>query len=153
MEDVAKAKRVAAGEGKPILLLFTGSTWCGVCVVLEKQYLSKPEFEEYSHKVVPLKMEFSKAPFKGAEMRGKDRDMVGIAESFGMNVGQDTKGKGAKGYPTMFMLSPDWKRKVEVRLRMKDWGDDPAKFVADLEAASKLALDLKGGKPIVTVEE
>lgn len=39
-----KAQSVAKTTGLPIAVLFTGTSWCGYCVKLEKEVLSKPSF-------------------------------------------------------------------------------------------------------------
>lgn len=41
----AKAKE----EGKPILMDFTGSNWCGWCIKLKKEVFSKPAFIDYAN--------------------------------------------------------------------------------------------------------
>lgn len=46
--DIAKSK--AATEKKNILLLFTGSDWCGRCTELEKKVWQSPEFKAEAEK-------------------------------------------------------------------------------------------------------
>jgi thiol:disulfide interchange protein len=45
--DIVKVQEKAKQQGKPVLLLFTGTKWCGVCQMLEQNVLSKPEFAAY----------------------------------------------------------------------------------------------------------
>ena len=42
--DFEKAKKTAAESHKLILLNFSGSDWCGPCIVFTKQYLNDAEF-------------------------------------------------------------------------------------------------------------
>lgn len=41
-----RAQAVAKETGLPIAVLFTGTSWCGFCMKLEDNVLSKPEFKE-----------------------------------------------------------------------------------------------------------
>ena len=41
-------------NGKPILLAFTGSDWCGWCVKLEREVFSQPEFKTWASEHVVL---------------------------------------------------------------------------------------------------
>lgn len=49
-EAAAEAKKTA----KPIFVLKTGSDWCGWCIRLRKNVLSKPEFEAFAKKSLVL---------------------------------------------------------------------------------------------------
>ena len=49
-EAVAEAKKTQ----KPIFVLKTGSDWCGWCIRLRKNVLSKPEFEAFAKKNLVL---------------------------------------------------------------------------------------------------
>ena len=40
------AQQQSEETGLPIVLLFTGASWCGYCVKLEKEVLSKKEFKQ-----------------------------------------------------------------------------------------------------------
>lgn len=44
LDDFEAAKAKAAAEGKKILIDFSGSDWCGWCIKLDKEVLSKGEF-------------------------------------------------------------------------------------------------------------
>jgi len=45
-DDYSKAEQVAAQESKPMVLLFTGSDWCGWCVRLKEDILDTPQFAQ-----------------------------------------------------------------------------------------------------------
>lgn len=45
-----KAKEIALKERKPIILVFSGSDWCGPCIKLDNQIWKSDEFKTYSAK-------------------------------------------------------------------------------------------------------
>ena len=55
-DDFAAAKSRAAADGKKILLVFSGSDWCGWCVKFDKETLSKGEFVKAAAKNFELVM-------------------------------------------------------------------------------------------------
>ncbi len=58
-DNYDQAVAAAKASNKPILILFTGSTWCPACIKLEKEVLTHPEFARaLSERVVFLKANF-----------------------------------------------------------------------------------------------
>ena len=58
-DSLEEAKLEAIAQNKPILALFTGSTWCPACIWLEQNYLSNQDFiDQTSEKFVWLKVDF-----------------------------------------------------------------------------------------------
>jgi len=56
---MAKAQEEAKKTGLPILVLFTGTSWCPYCIKLEAAVFSKKEFSTFADKnLVLLKLEF-----------------------------------------------------------------------------------------------
>ena len=49
-DDFEAARAEAVKSGKMVLAVFSGSDWCHWCKVLEREYLSKPEFVEEAKK-------------------------------------------------------------------------------------------------------
>ena len=45
-KSLKSAQKQAEETGLPIVLLFTGTSWCGFCVKLEKEILSKKDFKQ-----------------------------------------------------------------------------------------------------------
>jgi len=43
--DFEKAKKIALNEHKFILLNFSGSDWCGPCIMLRKDYIDSEAFQ------------------------------------------------------------------------------------------------------------
>ena len=57
--DFTVAKKEAAKENKPIILVFQGSDWCAPCIKLDKEIWSTEEFKDYAQKnYVMLKADF-----------------------------------------------------------------------------------------------
>ncbi len=57
--DFAKAKKIAAAESKPIILVFQGSDWCAPCIKLDREVWSTAYFKTYAAKhYVMLKADF-----------------------------------------------------------------------------------------------
>ena len=48
--DFEAAKVKAAKEHRLMYVLFTGSDWCGYCIKLQKEVLSKPDFKKLGEK-------------------------------------------------------------------------------------------------------
>lgn len=44
-----KAKEIAFQENKPIILVFSGSDWCGPCIKLDNQIWKSDEFKNYAN--------------------------------------------------------------------------------------------------------
>ncbi len=52
--DYDSVLKAAEKDDAPILMLFTGSDWCGWCKLLDEKVLSKPEWIEYAQKTLYL---------------------------------------------------------------------------------------------------
>ena len=50
LTDFDQAKTLAQKQNKKIMLLFTGSDWCGWCIKLNKDVLSKSDFNRIARK-------------------------------------------------------------------------------------------------------
>jgi thioredoxin-related protein len=57
--DFNQAKAIAKKENKPILIFFTGSDWCGLCKLLDKDFFASEEFKKLAdEKLVLYKADF-----------------------------------------------------------------------------------------------
>ena len=57
-----EAQQEAKSQRKLLLMDFTGSDWCGWCIMLDKEIFSKPEFKEYASKnLVLLELDFPRS--------------------------------------------------------------------------------------------
>ena len=59
--DFDKAKKVAQRQGKPILMYFTGSDWCGPCKMLKKDLWETDKFIQQADDFVLLEIDI---PFR-----------------------------------------------------------------------------------------
>jgi thioredoxin-related protein len=83
-----KAQEEAKATGLPILILFTGTSWCPYCIKLEKEVFSEKAFKSFADENLVLLI----ADFEpGGET--KNRELKKLAEEFGV-----------KGYPTYFLI-------------------------------------------------
>ena len=98
-----QAQKEAQSKKKLLLMDFTGSDWCGWCIMLDKEVFSKPEFKEYATKnLVLLELDFprmKKMPPETAAQNERLALKFGIT-GFPTVVVFDSEGKplGALGY-------------------------------------------------------
>ena len=93
LTDLAAAKKQAAEEKKPILMFFTGSDWCIWCQRLHEGVLDKPEFAEFSKKLVLVELDFPQEKELPAELKKQNAE---LAEKFKVD-----------GYPCTVVLAAD----------------------------------------------
>lgn len=67
--DFDLAKKKARKEGKPILMLFTGSDWCPPCKKLKADFFDSQKFKDKSHNFVLLMVDLP----KNIELIGKEQ--------------------------------------------------------------------------------
>ena len=119
-DDFDAACAEASKSGKKILAVFTGSDWCHWCKMLEKDYLSKPEFVEEAGKDFVLL--FIDSP--------KDKSLLSDAAR-GANDSLVKKYK-ISGFPTVKILKADGSDVIDARPRN---GITPQEYVAQLRLA------------------
>lgn len=94
--NLEDAQAEAAKTGKPIFTDFTGSDWCGWCIKLHKEVLSKKEFIEYAaHNLVLLEIDFPRRKKQSAKVKEYNENLM-------------RKYKVA-GFPTILLLDKDGK--------------------------------------------
>ena len=96
-DNFAKAQQLAKEENRPMLVLFTGSDWCGWCIRLRKDVLSKSEFKKFAadRKLVLVYIDFPRKAKIPAETKKRNRQLAAQYE--------------VKGYPTTILFGPDGK--------------------------------------------
>ena len=95
-KSLKSAQKQAAETGLPIVLLFTGTSWCGFCVKLEKEILSKKDFKQGMDGVaIGVKFEFGSSDFSKSK-EAKTYNITGVPAM----VVVDAEGKelGRTGY-------------------------------------------------------
>lgn len=99
--DYEEAARVAAVQNKPLMLYFTGSDWCAICVLFDKEVASQPEFAAYANpNVVLVKVDF---PRKTSLPEAVEAQNEALAAKYGI-----------EGFPTFVVLSATGKKKGEL---------------------------------------
>jgi protein disulfide-isomerase len=91
-----QAQKEAQSKRKLLLMDFTGSDWCGWCIMLDKEVFSKPEFKEYASKnLVLLELDFPRKKKMAPET-------VAQNERLAMKY-------GIQGFPTVVVFDSDGK--------------------------------------------
>jgi len=94
LNKMDKAQEQSKETGLPILVLFTGTSWCHYCVKLEKAVFSEKGFESFANQnLVLLMLEFD----PGGETRNKKDKLL-------------QKEFGVSGFPTYFLTDSDGKK-------------------------------------------
>lgn len=100
--DFEKAQKVAKKKGKPIIMYFTGSDWCGPCKMLKKDLWLNEKFIASANDFVLLEIDI---PFK--------EDII-TPEHKKKNLKLQSKYNKEKTFPTVLALDANGKVKGEV---------------------------------------
>jgi protein disulfide-isomerase len=115
-----QAQKEAQSKHRLLLMDFTGSDWCGWCIMLDKEIFSKPEFKEYASKnLVLLELDFPR-------MKRIPADTVAQNERLAIQY-------RIQGFPTVVVL--DSSGKPVGALGYMQGG--PQAFIAQLERLRK----------------
>lgn len=118
--DFKAAQELATKEKKPMLLFFTGSDWCGWCIRLNREVLSKPEFTKWaSANVVPVELDFPRNPDPTLQKQNNE-----LMAKYGV-----------RGYPTLVLINADGTEFARTGYR----AGGAAKYVALLQELLKKA--------------
>lgn len=90
-DNLDEAMKESERLHRPIFALFTGSDWCPWCIKLEREILSKPEFQKYAARHFIM--------FKVDELR-KTRMPQGVA----LKNREYLNKYGVRGFPTVLLL-------------------------------------------------
>ncbi|HEY4283165.1 MAG TPA: thioredoxin family protein [Chthoniobacterales bacterium] len=119
--DLKKAQEQAKASNKLVFLNFTGSDWCGWCIRLDKEILSKPAFKEYATKnLVLVEVDFPRRKDQSLELKKQNQ---GLAEQYQV-----------QGFPTIVMLNGSGQK---VWRYDGYFAEGPEAFIAELEKARK----------------
>ena len=120
LTNYVEAQQEAKSQNKLLLMDFTGSDWCGWCIMLEKEIFSKPEFKEYASKnLVLLELDFPRGKKLPAETSQQNQRLAMKYQ--------------IQGFPTMVVL--DGSGKELAQLGYMPGG--PAALIAQLEKLRK----------------
>jgi len=123
MTDLAEARKVAAAQNKPILLYFTGSTWCPPCKLVHAEVLPSPAFEAFAKGHVLVMLDYP--PFSE-----RSDEKVKANPALGKLMEFKARYKVA-GFPTMLVLTPSGEEKARQVGYLKSAG--PAAYLAALK--------------------
>jgi protein disulfide-isomerase len=119
--DFDKAQSEAKSQHKLLFINFTGSDWCGYCIRMDRDVLSKQQFKDFASKnLVLLEVDFPRMKEQTQSLRTQNRKLAGEY--------------GIEGFPTFVVLDSGGKR-------VWAWGGyypgGPDAFVAELEKLPK----------------
>jgi len=112
------AKEAAEAARRPVLLLFTGSDWCGYCIRLENNVLSTSAWDSFAEEnLVLLKVDFP---------RRKNLSKRQLQENRAL---QSTY--GIRGYPTLVLTDADGTKLTQFGYG----GESPKDFIEKVRRA------------------
>lgn len=115
-----QAQQEAKANHKLMLMDFTGSDWCGYCIMLEKEIFSQPKFQEYASKnLVLLELDFPRSKEIPSETRAQNER---LARQYQI-----------QGFPTIVVLNSNGKQVGELGYLR----GGPEAFIAELEKLPK----------------
>ena len=92
--DFDKALAMSKQTKKPVFAFFTGSDWCGWCIKLDKEILSKKEMIQYLNKnFVLFKADFPRKNKPSQSVMAKNYELM--------------KKYGVRGYPTIIITDAE----------------------------------------------
>lgn len=91
--DFSAAQKAAAEQKLPILAVFSGSDWCGPCMMLKSKVFDTPEFAEYAKgRFIPVELDYPKRTPQDEKTKKQNAQ---LGDRYGI-----------RGYPTVLLLSP-----------------------------------------------
>ncbi len=102
LTDFDKAKKTAKRQGKPIIVYFTGSDWCGPCKMLKKDLWLDQKFLDQANDFVLLEVDI---PF---------REDIISQDQKKKNLKLQEKYNKEKTFPTVLALDANGRVKDEV---------------------------------------
>ena len=95
-QNFDNALRLSKESGKPVFAFFTGSDWCGWCIRLDREILSKQEMKKYlNDNFILFKADFPQKNPPPADIMMKNR---GLMEKYSV-----------RGYPTIIITDASGK--------------------------------------------
>ena len=96
LTDFSVVQAKAKEEGKPILMDFTGSDWCGWCIKLKKEVFSKLAFIDYANEhLILMTVDFPNKKQQEESLKGQNNMLL------------DTY--GVKAFPTIILVDAEGK--------------------------------------------
>jgi thioredoxin-related protein len=122
--DYSKALQMAKAQNKRVLLDFTGSDWCPLCMALRKQVFSTPAFQVYAQKnLILVEIDYPRGKKQPAGLTNQNER---LAKDYGIDD---------KGFPTVVLLDPAGKA---VREFSGYDGENTADLISWIEGKKKM---------------
>ena len=122
-QDFDAAKELAKEKGLPLFLNFTGSDWCGWCIMMDRQVFATTEWKRFAKdNLVLVTIDFP-----------QNKSLV-PANYVARNQALQ-KTHGVSGYPTYILLSSDGQRKLGRLGASRDV--TPQKFIDSVKKVTK----------------
>jgi thioredoxin-related protein len=119
--NLKKAQEAAKAQNKLLFIDFTGSDWCGFCVRLDRDILSRPQFKAFANKnLVLMEVDFPRRKEQSAETRAQNQRLA-----LQYNI---------QGFPTIVVLNGEGQT---VWRYDGYFSDGPEAFIAELEKLRK----------------
>ena len=102
--NINDAEMLAKKENKLILIKFSGSDWCGPCILFKKTIFDAPEFQSFADKNLVLliadfpRQKKNKLPKEQQDLNDKLAEMYNPEGSFPFLVLTDASGKSLKNW-------------------------------------------------------
>ena len=120
LTSLDQAQKEAQAKKRLLLMDFTGSDWCGWCIMLDKEVFSKPEFKEYASKnLVLLELDFPR-------MKKMPPEVIAQNEKLAVKY-------GIQGFPTVVVFDSSGKPLGALGYQ----AGGPQAFIAELEKLKK----------------
>jgi len=120
LTSLDQAQKEAQAKNRLLLMDFTGSDWCGWCIMLDKEVFSKPEFREYASKnLVLLELDFPR-------MKKMPPEVIAQNEKLAVKY-------GIQGFPTVVVFDSSGKPLGALGYQ----AGGPQVFIAELEKLKK----------------
>ena len=122
-EDFEEARQQAAKEGKFVLMVFSGSDWCGPCKALEREVLSQRKYMgKLSQKYVPLMVSLPQDRSTLSKLAVSQND--GLKKLYAI-----------RGFPTVVVMNPVDGEAVKSKTGYRS--GNPNGYLKDLDAMMK----------------
>ena len=123
-----KAINLARTEDKIVLIDFTGSDWCGWCMMMKEETLNTPQFKHYAREnLILLEVDF---PHNKVQTEQEKQQNQKLVQQFQI-----------KGYPAFVLLDKDGK---ELGRQTGYLEGGPVAFISKLNTFHKPVPDKKG---------
>lgn len=91
--DFSAAQKAAAEQNVPVLAVFSGSDWCGPCMMLKSKVFDTPEFAAYAKgHFIPVELDY---PKRTPQDEKTQKQNAALGERYQIQA-----------YPTVLLLSP-----------------------------------------------